>query len=393
MTARHRRRWLIGLPTGIAVLLLFGMGLRIFMDRDPLDRVQPETANAPNVESSVEKQRPAAPPPAVAPFDADRARKHQEEWADYLGVPAETTNSIGMKLILIPPGEFDMGSTASEVDRLHEESLQHGYDGVYTPGLRAEMPKHRVRITQPFRLCAHEVTIGQFRRFVQATGTVTEADKKGGGGVDSTGLWRSRGREYSWRNRGFEQTDDHPVVNVTWNDARAFCEWLSWQESCTYELPTEAQWEHACRAGTVGHYGNGDVQGVLEGSANVADVSCENAMTLLSEDWVVAWNDGYPFTAPVGRFKPNAFGIHDVIGNAAEWCADWFKEDFYAESPRDDPTGPPSGTARVWRGGAWYDGKIRAVCSCTFRCGMRAAACNQNLGFRVAQTVSLPPGF
>src|SRR5262249_1018949 len=145
----------------------------------------------------------------------------------------ELTNSIGMKLILIRAGEFLMGSPDGDGDD-------------------DEHPQHRVRITQPFYLGVHEVTRGQFRRFVDEAGYQTETaqDGKDGWGGKEEAKKFEQNRGYSWQNPGFEQTDDHPVVNVSWNDVVAFAAWLSRKEGDTYRLPTEAEWEYACRAGT-----------------------------------------------------------------------------------------------------------------------------------------------
>ena len=239
------------------------------------------------------------------------------------------TNSIGMKLVLIPPGEFDMGSTQEEVDQLLKEAKEKNYDAWYMDRLPAEAPRHRVRLTKPFYLGACEVTVGAFRRFVDDTGYKTDAEKdgKGGFGCDEKGVWAQK-PEFVWRNPGFTQTDSHPVVNVSWNDAAAFCQWLSRKEGKEYRLPTEAQWEYACRAGSTTRYSFGD-----------------DATSLGEYAWY-AGNSGSK-THPVGEKKPNAWGLYDMHGNVWEWCADWFAADYYAKSPTNDPVGPDSGASRV----------------------------------------------
>ena len=142
------------------------------------------------------------------------------------------------------------------------------------------------------------------------------------------------------------------MVNVSWNDAVAFCKWLSRKEGKTYRLPTEAEWEYACRAGTTTRYYSGDDPETLAKVGNVADA----AVKAKFPDWkfTIKANDGYVFTAPVGKFKPNAFGLYDMHGNAWQWCADWYGPEYYAKSLADDPTGPASGNGRVLRGGSWY---------------------------------------
>ena len=180
----------------------------------------------------------------------------------------EVTNSIGVKLILIPAGNFKMGSAESAAaaaaffrKAYHEDDLEADF-------FMAEHPQHQVRITRPFYLGAHHITRGQFRRFVSDTGYKTDAEN----GVESAVKgWNP----VSWRIAGFMQTDEHPVVNVSWNDAVAFCKWLSRKEGNDYRLPTEAEWEYACRAGTATHYFSGDDPETLAKAGNVADAAAK----------------------------------------------------------------------------------------------------------------------
>ncbi len=290
---------------------------------------------------------PKPPPPlAVAPFSAQQARRHQDAWAEHLGQPREIENSIGMKLVLIPPGEFMMGSPEDEEGRWDDEG-----------------PQHRVRITKPIYFGAHQVTVGAFRRFVSDTGYKTEAERDGEGGWgwnEAEGKLEGRDPKYHWRNPGFSQTDDHPVVNVSWNDAVAFCEWLSGKEGREYRLPTEAEWEYACRAGTTTRYYHGDD---AEGLAQVGNVADAEAKKKFPRWTTISASDGYVFTAPVGRFRANGFGLYDMHGNVWEWCSDWYDAKYYANSPVDDPQGPTSGSGRVLRGGSWLNdpGRCRSA--------------------------------
>ena len=139
------------------------------------------------------------------------------------------------------------------------------------------------------------------------------------------------------------------MVNVSWNDAVAFCKWLSKKEGKTYRLPTEAEWEYACRAGTTTRYYSGDDPETLAKVGNVADA----AFKAKFPDWeyTIKANDGYVFTAPVGKFKPNAFGLYDMHGNAWQWCADWYGEEYYAHVARRRPNWPRlrSQTCPSWR--------------------------------------------
>jgi formylglycine-generating enzyme required for sulfatase activity len=208
-------------------------------------------------------------------------------------------------------------------------------------------------ITWPFYLGVHEVTVGQFRQFVAGTHYQTEAEKNSRGGA---GYVAAEGKialrpEFNWQNPGFPQSSEHPVLNVSWNDAAAFCDWLTRKEGQTYRLPTEAEWEYACRAGTTTRYYSGDDPESLAGVGNVADAA---AKTKFSDwKWTIAASDGSPFTAPVGRYGPNAFGLYDMHGSVWEWCSDWYAKDYYAASPADDPRGPAQGTLHVLRGGSW----------------------------------------
>jgi formylglycine-generating enzyme len=265
--------------------------------------------------------------------------------------PDRFVNSVGMEFVLIPAGKFRMGSTKEElveILRAHRDDEPEWYV--------AEVPPHEVEITRPFYLGKHEVTVGQFRRFVEEAGYKTEAETDGQGGWGFNKVenkFESRKPIYSWRNAGFEQTDEHPVVNVTWNDAVAFCDWLSKKEGKKYRLPTEAEWEYSCRANTTTRFWSGDADENLRGVANIADASFKQKYAAAS--WAVAWDDGYPFTAPVGRFKPNGFGLCDMHGNVWEWCQDWYGEKYYQNSPPKDPQGPSAGSFRVIRGGSFYD--------------------------------------
>jgi serine/threonine-protein kinase len=309
----------------------------------------------------------AQPPPrAVAPFDAKQAQEHQAAWARYLGVPVEMMNSIGMQFALIPPGEFDMGSTEAEVARLREQVSAEGLPVWYSQRLPAEAPKHRVRMTKPFWFGRHEVTRGQFRRFVEDRGYKTEAERDGKGGWG----FGKRAPRFFWNgDLGFEQTDDDPVVNVTWNDAAAFCAWLSEKEGGEFHLPSEAQWEYACRAGTTTNWCSGDAVEALQEQGWIKDNAGEK-------------------THPVGQKSPNAWGLYDVHGNVWEWCQDWLGDRYYAASPTDDPTGATGGSDRVLRGGGWSGNA--SLSRASFRNWDQPGNCYAGNGFRIAGTVSRP---
>ena len=285
--------------------------------------------------SEFQERVEALPSPVVAPFDEAQARQHQKAWADYLGLPVERKVDLqgGEKLTmaLIPPGEFLMGSTPEEQARFLEDVKTAGVPWV-ADRIPTEGPQHWVRITKPFGLSTHEVTRGQFRRFVEETGYKTEAEQDGKGGYGLVEGTHVQDPRFAWNaHPGFSQTDGHPVVNVSWNDATAFCKWLSEKQGVEYHLPTEAQWEYACRAGTTSSW------------------HCGNSETTLGEyAWFGANSDDK--THPVRELKPNAWGLYDMHGNVWEWCADWWAVDYYEQSPTNDPTGPSEGSGRVYRG-------------------------------------------
>jgi formylglycine-generating enzyme required for sulfatase activity len=187
--------------------------------------------------------------------------------------PREIINSLGMELVLIPAGTFLMGSPKMEKDRSDIEF------------------QHEVAITKDFYLGKYQVTRGEFAQFVQVTEYRTEAEKDG--------------EKNSWRQTRFGQTEEHPVVNVSWNDAKVFCAWLSNTEGDQYCLPTEAQWEYSCRAGSQSKFGFGHETKELDQYA-----------------WYRENSKGQ--THPVGEKKPNTFGLHDTHGNVWEWCEDWY---------------------------------------------------------------------
>ena len=204
-----------------------------------------EIQELPSEETPIKSSPPEDAGLLVAPFDESAAKKAQQEWVGRLNAPVELTNSIGMRLRLIPPGRFRMGS-----DRRRESG-----------------PEHDVRMTRPLYFGTYEVTKDEFRKFATAAQYTTHAEQTKGGWFfeDSPRMhkWLSS-QKHTWRKPGFDQDGNHPVVVVTWDDARAFCAWLSRQERAQgrgYRLPTEAEWEYACRAGSTGRVYNGDGRG------------------------------------------------------------------------------------------------------------------------------------
>ena len=168
-----------------------------------------------------------------------------------------------------------------------------------------------------------------------------------------------------------------PVEEVSWDDCQSFCRKLSDKLGLTVSLPAEAQWEYACRAGTTTAYSFGSNESDLWRYGNYCDASNTNDFNWQDK----AHNDGHDRTAPVASYAPNAWGLYDMHGNVWEWCQDWYDEDYYAESPASDPTGPNSGSLRVDRGGSWSS--LAECCRSAFRDYCEPGARSNNLGFRI----------
>lgn len=314
-----------------------------------------------------------APPLAIAPFTEEEAKQHQQAWADYLGVPIEMENSIGMKMALIPPGEFQMGAAEEEVEELSPFLEENTYGlSERVPGC---VPQHKVTITHPFYIGVYEVTVGEFSEFVESVGYLTDAEQSRLGGstasVEDNVLKPRWGKDVTWKYMDYEQTDQHPVGGMSWNDATAFCRWLSKKEDESYLLPTEAQWEFACRAGTTGQWYS------------------ETSVSNLSIYAVFSTNRIMACPQRVGSKLPNNFELFDTLGNALEWCADRYSSDYYRVAPEADPTGPESGDLRTLRGGAWQLGPQNNLTWLRFPSKPDGAVYAN--GFRIIRKIDLQP--
>ena len=260
--------------------------------------LQPWWGSAIHVRKIEIKELPVSPPSlAIAPFDVAQARAHQEAWAKHLGVPVEDTNSIGMKFRLIPPGEFTMGTSSEDAAEFSKGVADWARDWVLS-----ETPARKVQIKEPYYLGTTEVTVGQFKQFVAATGYKTEAETNGRGGdryVEGTGIIAAP--EWTWRHPDLTQSDAHPVGQLCPEDANAFCNWLQKLDGRTYQLPDEEQWEYSCRAGTVTPWSFG-------ASAELAKLH-----------GFTGWN--LQFTGrEVAQSPANPFGLFDIHGNLSEMC-------------------------------------------------------------------------
>ena len=321
------------------------------------------------------------PPLAIAPLTSDQARDIQARWARHLGKDLVHINSLGMRLVLLPPGEFTMGRTEAQFDQflaiLDRAPERRKLRAGFITWSMLMMPAHRVRITKPFYLGATEVTVGQFRQFAEATGYKTEAEQGLNLGVPYQGshplsTWR---RPMAWRKPPYMQQEDEPVLHLCWNDCVAFCRWLSEKEGVEYVLPTEADWEYACRAGTTTPWHFGDFE-------DVKRVAHEYAH----------WSEGAQGKPegprPVGLGKPNAFGLYDMHGNVWEYVADWWHELYYKESPINDPSGPAveherGDLRRIIRGGSFDWDSGGGDSAYRMRITQRSTQ-HSHVGFRVA---------
>jgi formylglycine-generating enzyme required for sulfatase activity len=269
-----------------------------------------------------------------------------------------------LEMVRVPTGSFSMGSPAGEA----------GHDNV-------EGPVHTVTISYPLAVSRYPVTRGQWNQYLQKTGKSGSNNCRGFN--QSTGGYEQK-PEYSWRNPGFPQEDSHPVVCITWEEARDYAVWLSGQTGHTYRLLSEAEYEYINRAVTHPRPGKAYFWGNdAEDSCRYANGADASAKARFSGWTTLSCEDGYVFTSPVGHFKPNAFDLYDTTGNVYSWVADCW-HDSYSEAPRDGSAWTTGGDCgrRAVRGGSWFF-TPRAL---------RAALRNSpfgpffNLGFRLART-------
>jgi len=287
-------------------------------------------------------------------------------------------DAICPEMVLIPKGGFEMGTTDEELER---EKVPEAY--------RAwEKPRHQVTIGADFYMGKYAVTLGEFKAFARAKGTWPAgkcyAWEKGSNGKFDWQLHQDRG----WDNPGFPQTDRDPVVCVSFDDAVAYVDWLNAVSGTkSYRLPSEAEWEYAARAKTTTSRFWGDGREAACRFANVADQALAKDYNVASPDpeHYFTCFDGFAFTAPVGSFQDNAFGLYDMLGNAWQWTADCWNND-----QKDAPSNGSTRTAgdcsrRVVRGGSW-DNDPRGV-----RAGYRSwddtGSRFTSTGFRVARTL------
>ncbi len=352
-------------------------GVEVANCRDPLDRYQAghlalQVWHANTLvqfrKIEIKELLPHAPPMAIAPFDATQAKAHQEAWAKHLGVPVEYTNSLGMTFRLIPPGEFTMGST--------EQEFRHYAGRVwkeYEMYLSTNMPPRRVTITKPFFLAVCETTQQQYRAVTKANPSSFVTNSKPPEAL-AREAWFDADMVKNYVERFTSlNTDLYPVESVQWTEANLFCEKLGAAANMTRNggcrLPTEAEWEYACRAGSTSAFSFGDQPDEL---SQVAWLVSNRAVT----------------TNPVEQLRPNAFGLFDMHGNVWEMTSDEFAtvdSGRYAE-PATDPSFPmiQNGVA-ARRGGGLFDPAIHQRSAS--RTGVLINTPHYSIGFRVAASV------
>ncbi len=240
----------------------------------------------------------------------------------------KVTNSLGMEFVYIPPGTFIMGSPSGEKGREKDEK------------------QHRVTLTKGFYMQTTEVTVGQWREFILDSGYKTQAETGGGAWIGSGSKWEKK-NGYYWDNPGFSQSESHPVTCVSWNDVWEFINWINRKEGKSYKLPTEAEWEHAGRAGSTTAFANGDI----------SEIKCGYDLNLNAMGWYCY--NANKRTHPVAQKNANAWGLYDMHGNIWEWCQDsceW-KNGVVNDTYRDGIVDPlnTNGSSRVSRGGCWDD--------------------------------------
>jgi formylglycine-generating enzyme required for sulfatase activity len=283
------------------------------------------------------------------------------------------TNGVGMRLVRIPAGKFKMGSPKNERDR------EIDFGVLYMGNVGSEQ-QHEVEITKAFFLGVFAVTQGEFEKVMGYNPSGFSADAKGEPGATYDDDWKPGGG--ADRVKGLD-TSRFPVENVCWEEADRFCRKLSQLKKekaagRVYRLPTEAEWEYACRGGGA--------------STKPFNIDSKPTDRLSSKDANFAGDLPYGAaekepslgrTCAVGSYKPNSFGLYDMHGNVRQWCADWYDEDYYAKSPRKDPKGPKGGKVRVIRGGSWESPGYR--CRAAFRgLGGEPDARIYWVGFRIA---------
>ncbi len=275
---------------------------------------------------------------------------------------------LGPTLVVMPSGQFMMGSPESEADRLDHEG-----------------PRHRVIMPQGFALAKTETTVAQFSEFIEATGHQTDAERTGWSRVYDVRTGRmSRRSGVTWKQDylGDEADPNLPVIHVSWRDAQAYADWLAQLSGLDYRLPTEAEFEYALRAGSQSPYwwGNGSPDSTVENLTGDKDLSPNGAQ------WNVAFSgygDGHWGPGPVASYSTNPFGLHDMAGNVMEWVEDCWHDSFVRAPSDGSAWVNPGCRERVIRGGSWSS--TPAMSRSAYRLAGRENSNDIRVGFRIAR--------
>jgi len=325
-----------------------------------------ETSNDPSLAIAVKDTSMAVPSEMNGASDSQETSKNQEDKvvkadttqakngadtqiSEATGKPKKDIVPILPEMIKVKGGAFKMGSKDTEAKE-------------------DESNVHEVKVDD-FYIGKFEITVAQFESFVEITGYQSEAEKVGKSYI-YTGSWKNM-KGINWRHdaRGNLRppTDyNHPAIHVSWNDAEAYCKWLSLQTKKPYRLLTEAEWEFAARGGLQSKNTK------YSGSSNTDEVA-----------WYISSSQDRG-TFPVGTKKSNELQINDLNGNVYEWCADWYDSEYYVNSPSSNPKGVPIGSSRVVRGGSWHDTAEKNRVASRFNGS--PSYCGYNIGFRVARS-------
>ncbi len=271
---------------------------------------------------------------------------------------------VKLPLVHVPSGEFAMGSPAGEPMRQEDEG-----------------PQHRVVITRGFWMGRFEVTAAQFTCFTQQTGYRTTAEFAGGAWNITEALKQVWKKGLNWHKSEYNKMPSAPVVLISWDDTQAFCRWLSEATGRAFRLPTEAEWEYACRGGTTTAFQWGDTVEGGDGWLNGADEKLRSK----HPQWrAFPFSDGSLYAATGGSYRGNVWGLHDMHGNVWEWCQDWYNPTYYSSSPEADPSNTQMDRFHVVRGGSWlcYPGFCRS--SVRRKYAPEYTTCD--LGFRVVMS-------
>jgi sulfatase modifying factor 1 len=272
------------------------------------------------------------------------------------------------EMVVVPAGRFTMGAAPGEEEA---ESVSANFRGRSAPQIEVSIPG-------PLAVGKFEVTRAEFARFVADTGHATGSACW----TFENGKTEERAGR-TWRAPGFSQDDRHPVVCVSWDDARAYVQWLSRKTGKGYRLLSESEWEYAARAGTTTRRPWGDTAEAGCGHANIADAAAR--LFVAGITWGTACDDGHAFTSPSGAYRPNAFGLHDMLGNVWEWTADCWNESHAGASTDGSARSTGNCTRRVPRGGSWISHPVDTRSA--FRTGVTTDYRNGLIGFRVARTL------